>query len=94
MSPYFFVAQNVENIVLTGPVISGLAVGLFMVIVTAGIDLSVGAVCNTFDLRGVATEPQLIMKGRLILPAVYLTSGHGAEVYQRNRQSMAARRTC
>src|ERR1700722_16467620 len=44
MSPYFLTGDNVNNIVLTGAVISVLAVGQFMVIVTAGIDLSVGAV--------------------------------------------------
>jgi ribose transport system permease protein len=44
MSPYFLTRDNFDNIVLTGAVISVLAVGQFMVIVTAGIDLSVGAV--------------------------------------------------
>jgi ribose transport system permease protein len=44
MSPYFLTGDNVNNIVLTGAVISVLAVGQFVVIVTAGIDLSVGAV--------------------------------------------------
>lgn len=44
MSPYFLTRDNFNNIVLTGAVISVLAVGQFIVIVTAGIDLSVGAV--------------------------------------------------
>lgn len=44
MSPYFLTPSNIQNIVLTGAVISVLAVGQYMVIVTAGIDLSVGAV--------------------------------------------------
>jgi ribose transport system permease protein len=44
LSPYFLTTSNMENIVLTGAVISVLAVGQYMVIVTAGIDLSVGAI--------------------------------------------------
>lgn len=55
--------------------------------------LLIGTISNIFDLRGVAAEPQLIMKGLLILLAVYLTSGHGVELRQRIRQSLAARRT-
>ena len=55
--------------------------------------LLIATISNIFDLRGVAAEPQLIMKGLLNLLAVYLTSGHGVEVRQRIRQSLAARRT-
>lgn len=44
LSPYFFTARNFSNVLVTGSVISILAVGQFMVIVTAGIDLSVGSV--------------------------------------------------
>ena len=43
-SPYFLTARNLQNIILTGAIVSILAIGQFMVIVTAGIDLSVGAV--------------------------------------------------
>jgi ribose transport system permease protein len=44
LSPYFFTWANFQNIVVTGAVVSVLAVGQFMVVVTAGIDLSVGKV--------------------------------------------------
>ena len=44
LSPYFLTPSNIQNIVLTGAVISVLAVAQYMVIVTAGIDLSVGTV--------------------------------------------------
>jgi ribose transport system permease protein len=44
VSPFFLAPRNIENIILTGAIVSILAVGQFMVIVTAGIDLSVGAV--------------------------------------------------
>lgn len=44
LSPFFFTWPNFQNIVVTGAVISVLAVGQYMVVVTAGIDLSVGKV--------------------------------------------------
>ena len=44
LSPYFLTTRNFSDVVVTGSVISILAVGQFMVIVTAGIDLSVGSV--------------------------------------------------
>jgi ribose transport system permease protein len=44
LSPYFLTGRNLQNIVITGSVVSVLAVGQFLVIVTAGIDLSVGAI--------------------------------------------------
>jgi ribose transport system permease protein len=43
LSPYFLTANNFRNILLTGSIVSVLAVGQFLVIVTRGIDLSVGA---------------------------------------------------
>lgn len=44
VSPVFLTGRNLENIIVTGAVVSVLAVGQFMVIVTRGIDLSVGSV--------------------------------------------------
>jgi ribose transport system permease protein len=44
LSPFFLTSNNFQNILLTGSVVSVLAVGQFLVIVTRGIDLSVGAV--------------------------------------------------
>jgi ribose transport system permease protein len=44
LSPYFLTRPNLLTILITGSVISVLAVGQFMVIVTAGIDLSVGSI--------------------------------------------------
>jgi ribose transport system permease protein len=44
VSPYFLTGRNLQNIVVTAAVVSVLAVGQFMVIVTAGIDLSVGSI--------------------------------------------------
>jgi ribose transport system permease protein len=43
ISPYFLTSRNISSIVLTIAVLSVVAVGQFLVIVTAGIDLSVGA---------------------------------------------------
>ncbi len=44
LSPFFFTTSNLNNIMLSSSIISVLAVAQFMVIVTAGIDLSVGSV--------------------------------------------------
>jgi ribose transport system permease protein len=43
LSPFFLTGQNITNILVTAAAISILAVAQFLVIVTAGIDLSVGA---------------------------------------------------
>lgn len=43
-SPYFLTGRNIENIIVTGVVVSILAIGQFKVIVTRGIDLSVGSI--------------------------------------------------
>ena len=44
LSPFFFTTSNLNNVMLSSSIISVLAVAQFMVIVTAGIDLSVGSV--------------------------------------------------
>lgn len=43
-SPYFLTARNIENVLAFAAVVSVLAIGEFFVIVTGGIDLSVGSV--------------------------------------------------
>ncbi len=44
LSPYFFTAENILNISLQTSIIAIIAVGMTFVILTAGIDLSVGAI--------------------------------------------------
>lgn len=44
LSPYFLTSRNLVAVLVTASVVSILAVGQFMVIVTGGIDLSVGSV--------------------------------------------------
>ncbi|MCW2840936.1 MAG: putative D-ribose transporter permease protein [Aeromicrobium sp.] len=44
LSPYFLTSRNLVAVLITASVVSILAVGQFMVIVTGGIDLSVGSV--------------------------------------------------
>lgn len=44
LSPYFFTSRNLLAVLITASVVSVLAVGQFLVIVTGGIDLSVGSV--------------------------------------------------
>ena len=45
VSPFFLSERNLTNILLSATVVSIVAIGQFFVIVTAGIDLSVGAIC-------------------------------------------------
>lgn len=44
LSPYFLTQRNLVTVLITASVVSVLAVGQYLVIVTGGIDLSVGAV--------------------------------------------------
>jgi len=44
LSPFFFTSRNLVAVLITASVVSVLAVGQFLVIVTGGIDLSVGSV--------------------------------------------------
>jgi ribose/xylose/arabinose/galactoside ABC-type transport system permease subunit len=53
--------------------------------------LPIGSISNIPDLRGIAAEPQLIMKGLLILLVVFLTSGRGAQIRARLRRLLRFR---
>ena len=44
LSPYFLTVRNIENVLTFAAIISVMAVGQFFVVVTGGIDLSVGSV--------------------------------------------------
>jgi len=44
MSPYFFDISNIRNIIVQSSIIAIIAIGMTMVIITGGIDLSVGSV--------------------------------------------------
>ena len=44
MSPYFFDLNNIKNIIVQSSIISIIAIGMTMVIITGGIELSVGSV--------------------------------------------------
>jgi ribose transport system permease protein len=69
ISPYFLTSRNISSIVLTIAVLSVVAVGQFLVIVTAGIDLSVGA---TTALTTVMTA--VLLREGLSVPMVIVTS--------------------
>lgn len=69
VSPYFFTGRNITNIVVTAVVISILAIGQFKVILTGGIDLSVGSIAA---LSTVVTAV-LLNKG-LPIPVVFVLS--------------------
>lgn len=76
-SPFFLTPRNLENIILTGAIVSILAVGQFMVIVTAGIDLSVGAVAalSTVFSAWVMAQGQSMLVA--IVGALALSAGVG-----------------
>lgn len=68
LSPFFLTEANFRNVLITGSVVSVLAVGQFMVIVTAGIDLSVGAVasfstvlCAVLMSNGISALPTVLI---------------------------------
>lgn len=63
LSPFFFTTSNLNNIMLSSSIISVLAVAQFMVIVTAGIDLSVGSVCALATVMAA-----LLLRSELPLP--------------------------
>jgi ribose transport system permease protein len=44
VSPYFLTARNIENVLTFAAIVSVLAIGEFFVVVTGGIDLSVGSI--------------------------------------------------
>ena len=53
--------------------------------------LLIGTISNVMDLRGVQAQPQLIIKGLLILAAVFMTSGAGANIRAKLQSMVAAR---
>src|SRR3954469_11122574 len=52
LSPYFLTSRNLVAVLITASVVSVLAIGQFMVIVTGGIDLSVGSVAALSSVVG------------------------------------------
>jgi ribose transport system permease protein len=52
LSPYFLTSRNLVAVLITASALSVLAVGQFMVIVTGGIDLSVGSVAALSSVVG------------------------------------------
>jgi ribose transport system permease protein len=52
LSPYFLTSRNLVAVLITASVVSVIAVGQFMVIVTGGIDLSVGSVAALSSVVG------------------------------------------
>lgn len=73
LSPYFLSGRNMGNIGLESSVVALLALGQLMVIITAGIDLSVGSViafasiCGALWVRDVG-----LVEGWLVIPTMML----------------------
>ncbi|HUN66673.1 MAG TPA: ribose ABC transporter permease [Bacteroidota bacterium] len=70
LSPYFFTAENLLNVTLQVSITAIIAVGMTFVILTSGIDLSVGAIVA---MSGVLTTS--LMKMQAPLPVVFLLAG-------------------
>ncbi|MEX1058470.1 MAG: ABC transporter permease [Natronospirillum sp.] len=73
-SPYFFSVNNAMTILLQTAVIGMLGIGLTLVIITGGIDLSVGSV---LALAGTVTG-LVIKAGMPVLPAMFVGVAVGA----------------
>jgi ribose transport system permease protein len=69
LSPYFLTSRNLVAVLITASVVSVLAVGQFMVIVTGGIDLSVGSVAALSSVVGA-----LMLQQGLPLPVAVLVA--------------------
>lgn len=74
LSPYFFTGRNLGNLGLESSVVALLALGQLLVIITAGIDLSVGSViafssiCGALWVRDVG-----LVEGWLVVPTMMLS---------------------
>ncbi|MGY1590896.1 ABC transporter permease [Geodermatophilus sp. SYSU D00708] len=69
LSPFFLTSRNLMAVLITASVVSVLAVGQFMVIVTGGIDLSVGSVAALSSVVGA-----LMLQSGLPLPVAVLVA--------------------
>lgn len=77
LSPYFLTGNNFRNILLTGSIVSVLAVGQFLVIVTRGIDLSVGAVAAMATVIAAALLRDGIPVGIAVVATLLCCTGAG-----------------
>ncbi len=75
-SPHFLSIRNVSNIGLEASVVAVLALGQLLVIITAGIDLSVGSVAALAGVTGALWIKDLgLTSGWLVIPTMVLTGG-------------------
>jgi ribose transport system permease protein len=72
-SPYFLTVRNIENVLTFSAIVSVLAVGQFFVVVTGGIDLSVGSIAALTTVVAAvmlqAGYPTLLAVGAAVLVA-------------------------
>jgi len=76
-SPYFFTVQNIKNVISQVSSNALLAIGMTMVIVTSGIDLSVGGILGLSGMVGcmVLMNTQNIFLGVLVMIVIGITCG-------------------
>lgn len=76
LSPVFLTPFNLGNIGLEASVVAILALGLLLVIITAGIDLSVGSLVALTSVTGALWIRELdIVSGWLMIPTMILVGG-------------------
>lgn len=69
LSPYFFTTRNLTNVGVQAAPIAILAIGQFFIILTKGIDLSVGAVAALSSVVGALMFNHFVDSGPLVIPA-------------------------
>ncbi len=75
-SPHFLSTRNFANIGLEASVVAVLALGQLLVIITAGIDLSVGSAAALAGVIGALWIKDLgVTSGWLVIPTMILTGG-------------------
>jgi len=73
LEPLFLTPRNLSNLAVQSSIVAILSLGVFLVILTAGIDLSVGSVMALGTVTGALTFVALPSVGWLVAPVMVLT---------------------
>ncbi len=73
LEPLFFTPRNISNLAVQSSIVAILALGVFLVILTAGIDLSVGSVMALGTVTGAIVFHSLPNAGWLVAPVMVCT---------------------
>lgn len=73
LEPLFLTPRNLGNLAVQSSIVAILALGVFLVILTAGIDLSVGSVMALSTVTGALIFRTMPVSGWLVAPVMVLT---------------------